>query len=82
MSVCHKHGIEIVSVEVLDVNFALVAPLSTVVGSWSDSWYRSIADSCKSVCESRNRKLILLSGFASCMALIHVHAGVPELALG
>ena len=29
----HKHGMEIVSVEFLEVNFALVASSSTAVGS-------------------------------------------------
>ena len=55
--VCHKHGIEIVSVEFLDVNFALVPSLSTVVGSWSDSWYCSLTDSCKSVCGLEKKKI-------------------------
>ena len=49
-TVCHKTGIVIVSVEFLEVNFALVASSSTAVGSVSERWYCSLTDSCKSLC--------------------------------
>ena len=49
-TVCHNTGIVIVSVEFLEVNFALVASSSTAVGSVSERWYCSLTDSCKSLC--------------------------------
>ena len=51
MYVYHKHGIVIVSVEFLAVNFALVASSLMAVGSVSERWYCSLTDSCKSVCD-------------------------------